>query len=795
MKKWIIKNNYNKSIKYHNNKLINNLLSSRGINDECEIDEFLYPDISKLHNPFLLRDMDNAIDRIDKAIKKRQKIVIYGDYDVDGITSTAILFRAFKKLGVDASYYIPERMSEGYGINNSAIDYIKSLQTDLIITVDCGITSIDEVEYAKSLGMDIIITDHHECKDALPATIVINPKRADCAYPNKCLAGCGIAFKLVQALWIRYNLYGFEDFLDIAAIGTIADIVELRGENRIIVKNGLARINNSDKCGIKALKAVAEINDKITSYNVAFQIAPRINAVGRLSDAKIAVELFVTNDYDKALQIAKFLDMENRRRQEIEENILIEAIQLVESSVNLKNDKVIVLESKSWHHGVVGIVASKLVERYNRPVILLCNETGKCRGSGRSINGFNLFESLCECDELILKYGGHEMAAGLTIEEKNISELRNRLNTYGGRLDEEIFLGKIFADVMTDNDDINMETAEVLKLFEPYGNGNPSPVLYFEDLKLVDMRGIGNKGQHLKIHFEKQGNIYDGIMFNGSNEFLNRKLEKVDIMYNLDINEWKNNKSLQFMVKGMRANPKNIMDACYEDYYRYIRFMFNEKEMDYNFADINFINFDETFLKNFVYFNKGYILVSTIEALRKIEFVFDNLSISFNSNNGQGPQVIVCENVENIETYDNDVLIYDFLPGLYEYGVLANKTQGTIYNFYDETSTSLIDNLIDNIKIDKKVLQSFFEDLYISEIVGSIKELSQKYDRNPFVIYKMVMQLRDKAYVEVLVKNEILKIKIKDETLKYEDIYAIEDKSIEKLLELKNKLVNYHKGE
>lgn len=788
MKKWIIKGSYNSTIEYHGNKLINSLLSSRNICDEVEIEDFFHPNISKLHNPFLLTDMDKAIDRIDRAIEKRQKLVIYGDYDVDGITSTAILFRAFQKLGADVSYYIPDRMSEGYGINKGAIDYIKSLQTDLIITVDCGITAIDEVNYTKSLGMDIIITDHHECKENIPETIVINPKRKDCTYPNKNLAGCGIAFKLVQALWLRYNLLGFEDFLDLAAIGTIADIVELRDENRIIVKNGLMKINRSDKCGIKALKSVSEIGDTINTYNVAFQIAPRINAVGRLSDAKIAVELFVTNDYDKALQIAKFLDMENKRRQKIEENILNEALKMVEEQVNLKTDKVIVLLSEKWHHGVVGIVASKLVERFNRPVILLCGEGDTCKGSGRSIPGFNLFNGLTLCNDLLIKFGGHEMAAGLTIKIKAVEELRQRLNDFGNKLDSEIYIEKIHAEVKTETEDISMDTAELLKLFEPYGNGNPSPLLYMEDLKLVDMKGIGSEGQHLKVNLEKDGFKYDGILFNGSSSFLNRKMDKVDILYNLEINEWKNNRNLQFLLKGIRQNSCYLKDTLKENYFRYVKFMFSENEEDYNFENIKFIKKDLEFFKEFIHLNWGYVLVSSYKALEELNFIFDYIEINPNKNIGNKGQVIVCPDIENIETLNNDILIYDFLPGLYEYNKLASKTTGNIYNFVSDDTINILDDFINTIKVDDDILEHILRDLEKGEITCSVKDLSIKYNRNPYLVYKLIMFLKDNNYADIFIKNDILKIRLKKAELNKLESGNGNDIHVTKIIDLKTKL-------
>lgn len=792
MKKWIIKNSNNETKKIHKNNLISKLLSGRGMNDEHMVDEFLHPDISKLYDPFLLKDMDAAVSRIDRAIKKGQKIAIYGDYDVDGITSTSILFIALKKLGVDATYYIPERLNEGYGINEKAITYLKSLQTELIITVDCGITSIKEVEYTKSLGMDIIITDHHECKDAIPETIVINPKRKDCIYPNKNLAGCGIAFKIVQALWITYNLSGVEEFLDIAAIGTIADIVDLRGENRIIVKNGIEKINNSQKCGIKALKLVSEIGDNINSYNISFQIAPRINAVGRLSDAKIAVELFTTNDYDKALQIAKFLDMENRQRQKIEEEILNDVMQMIKEKIDIRTDRVIILASSKWHNGVVGIVASKIVERFHRPVILLCidnNDNTRCKGSGRSISGFNLFDSLCSCDDLLLKYGGHEMAAGVTLETKNVDEFRNRLNSFCNDIDPDIFLDKIYAEVETDTMNISMETAEALKLFEPYGNGNPSPLLYLKNIKILSMKGIGNKEQHLKMSFEKNGNVYNGIFFNGS-EFLINKYNMVDIMYNLDINEWNNNKSIQLKLKDIRANFKWTKETLEGNYYKFIKLMLTTRDCEYNFDEINFIKKDMKFLLDFVYFNRGYILVSNINSIKEIELILQNFEINPNVNIGAKSQFIICPNVENIEFSDNEILIYDFLPGLYEYKHLADKAGGKVYNFYDSNSIESIEYFTKEIQIDEDLIGKFNKDLLNSEITGTIKELASKYNKNLYVIYRMLTLLREKNIADILIKNDIFKIRAKHLNVYHKIDFMEKDPFIEKLLKLKLKFIS-----
>lgn len=757
MKKWIIRDRLSKDTVIHSNKLISNLLLSRGITTRESVNDFLNPDLGRLHNPFLMKDMERAVERIDAAIKKREKVVIYGDYDVDGITSTSILYRAFKKLGVDISYYIPDRMNEGYGLNLNAVDYLKSIASNLIITVDTGISAIKEVEYVKSLGMDIIVTDHHECKEVIPDTIVINPKRKDCTYPCKSLAGCGIAFKLVQALWIYYGLSGFEDSLDIAAIGTIADVVELKDENRIIVKHGLDRVAVSEKCGIKALKAVAGIGDNISSYGVAFQIAPRINAVGRLSDAKIAVELFTTSDYDKALQIAKYLDQENKNRQRIEEEILSEAMDKISMEVDLKSDRVIVLSSSKWHIGVIGIVASRLVERYNRPVILIGEEDNLGRGSGRSIAGFNLFENLSQLSDFLVKFGGHELAAGLTIEIDYIEEFRKRLNELAAKVPAEVFAQKLYIDMEVTSEEATLGTAEILKLFEPYGAGNPSPVFSMEELSVVYKRGVGNNEQHLKMSLEKDECRYDAIMFNGSKEFLDKEWNYIDIVFNMDINEWNNNKNLQFLIKDMKPHTSWVSERIFSDYYRYIKFLVNDRVEDFDFNGIDFIKYDLEFLKSFAYFKRGYILVSSVESLSELEFLFDYLALSGNVNSGLDPQIIVCPRVESIDFGNNEILIYDFLPGQYEYRILKSRSQSTIYNFTDNI-LDRVEKLHEDISLNKDLILSFCKKVSANEFVGRIKDIADLMEINVYKAYKLVMFLKENSYARVLVKGDLIKI-------------------------------------
>ena len=368
---------------------------------------FLNPDYSRLYNPFLLKDMDKAVNRILSALENKEKIIIYGDYDVDGITSTSILFLFLKENGAIVDYYIPNRMEEGYGLNLEAINKIKDKGTDLIITVDTGITAVNEVALAKELGMDVIITDHHECQAEVPqAYAVIDPKQEDCSYPFKLLAGVGVSFKLIQALAKKLNNENsICKYMDIVSVGTVADIVPLIDENRILVKKGFEDIPNTQNIGLDALLKVSGYKGgPVTTGLIGFALGPRLNASGRIGDAKRGIELLITNDKEKAKMIADELNEENKNRQAMEQEIFNEAISLIEKEFDIKNTKVIVIAGEGWHQGVIGIVASKIVEKYYRPTILLTIEDGIAKGSARSVEGFNIFEALCESSQFLTKF-------------------------------------------------------------------------------------------------------------------------------------------------------------------------------------------------------------------------------------------------------------------------------------------------------------------------------------------------------------------------------------------------------
>ena len=390
---------------------------SRKMDNAETIDKFLNSTLDDLNDPFLLKDMNLAVKRIAKAIENKEKILIYGDYDVDGVTSTSVLYKFLKSQNAWVDYYIPNRFEEGYGFSQSSVEKIINMQVDLVVTVDCGTTSIEETGMLMEKGIDVVVTDHHECKEELPSVkALVNPQRPDCMYPHKNLSGVGVAFKLIKALSFEMNIQINQlEFLDLVALGTIADVMPLTGENRILVKYGIKKINNTSNVGLKSLmKEVGIFGKKITSRDIGYIIAPRLNAAGRIGDAAMVVELLTTEDEVKANEIASKLNEHNKKRQEIETEIFEEVISKIEKESYIKKSSIMVVSGRDWHQGVIGIVASKVVEKYNKPCILITVSDGIGKGSGRSVEGINLFNALTSCKETLEKFGVHEMAVGLT---------------------------------------------------------------------------------------------------------------------------------------------------------------------------------------------------------------------------------------------------------------------------------------------------------------------------------------------------------------------------------------------
>lgn len=535
-------------------KVTAQLLSNRGIDDPEEARAFLGCSLSSCHDPHLFKDMDHAVARIRKAIRGREKILVYGDYDVDGMTSAALLYTALKKLGASVETYIPNRLEEGYGLNINAIKKAQKSGAGLIITVDCGIGSFKEIEYANAIGIDVIVTDHHEIVEGrLPAAYaIINPLQESCGYPFKHLAGVGLAYKLAKTLYEGTSFFA-EDFLDLVSLGTIADIVPLKGENRILAKHGLDELNKRTRVGLEALTEVSGLSGKdISSGHIGFILGPRINAMGRIGSPQKALELLLTEDREEALKLAKVLNTENRNRQKIEAGILEEVLSKIEREVNFKHHKVIVLASEKWHPGVIGIVASKIAERYFRPTILISLDGKAGKGSGRSIGSFNLFDALIGCRDLLSAFGGHEAACGITIEKEKIAEFRDRINAMSGQdMDKEVFSPQLDIDM---DIQLNMLTEDVIGEIEslaPFGEENPRPVFSSRNLVIKDgPRQIGRNG--FKMLVTDNMVTCEAVSFGRGGIEAPKRGSGVDLAYVPSMNNWQGVQSIQLELKDIK---------------------------------------------------------------------------------------------------------------------------------------------------------------------------------------------------------------------------------------------------
>lgn len=531
-------------------ELLATVLVNRGIVNDEEIRVFLNPTRSDFHDPYLMPDMEIAVERIIKAIDNQEKVIIYGDYDVDGITSITVLKKFLKTCGLEADYYIPNRLSEGYGLNKAAIDYIKEKEYTLIITVDCGISGIEEIEYANSLGIETIVTDHHEPMELLPpAVAIVDLKRKDNdTYPFKSLAGCGVVFKLTQALGMRLGIDEKEylKYLDIVCVGTISDIVPLVDENRVIAKLGLKLVEVTRNPGLKALLNASGYK-VVNSNTISFGIAPRINACGRMGYEEEALKLFLTENLVQASEITERLNKYNRDRQEIEKNIYDEAIKMMEKEDS--NAQSIVLGSNNWHHGVIGIVSSKITEMYFKPSILICFEGEDGKGSGRSIPGFDLHEALAEIAKYLEKYGGHEMAVGLSLKKNNFNRFKEAFEKYVEEKDITGIVPIIEIDKQISLKDIDSNIVKQLDLLEPFGEANRRPIFVYKNLKIDSIRALSD-GKHLKMTLKDGNTIVNAIGFNMgqlSKEYMIG--DRIDVVGTLEINAYNGREMVQINVK------------------------------------------------------------------------------------------------------------------------------------------------------------------------------------------------------------------------------------------------------
>ncbi|MBO5477392.1 MAG: single-stranded-DNA-specific exonuclease RecJ [Clostridia bacterium] len=539
---------------YNVSEIMAKLLVSRNIEFD-EIDNFLNGTLEDLNDPYEIKDMDKLVERIDRAIKDKEKICIYGDYDVDGITSITIMYQFLTKLGADVMYYLPDRLIEGYGINNNALDEIKKKNVSLIVTVDCGITAVDEVEHAKEIGLDICITDHHECAEILPkALAIVNPKRKDDNYSFKMLAGVGVAFKCLVAIAKKYNLDKNEylRYLDIVSIGTISDIVPLVGENRIISRYGLKMMEKTENIGLKALLKLVNYKE-IDSMMVSFGMAPRINACGRMGNASAAVKLLLEKDERTAERIALELDNLNQERKDVESVIFEEALETIERN-HLDKKNSIVLYKNSWHNGVIGIVASRLVNMYYKPVILLTKEHGLIRGSGRCPAGFSIYDALTECKDKVTQFGGHELAAGLSLEEEMIPDFVEAFEVAAANQKDGISEQIIDIDAQIERKDLNIQIIKDIRNLKPYGQSNQMPLFIYKGLKVNAIRTIKDD-KHLKLVLRDDKSLIDAVGFSmGSRRDEIRIGDRVDVVGNVELNSYNTPKTIQIVLQDFKKS-------------------------------------------------------------------------------------------------------------------------------------------------------------------------------------------------------------------------------------------------
>lgn len=556
---------------------IQQILNKRGISDLEQVDKFLYPSMDDLHSPYLLNDMEKAVERISECKSTQKHIVIYGDYDVDGITSTSILYMFLKKAEYNISYYIPNRQTEGYGLNKEALAKIATY-ADLVITVDTGIAAVEEVDFANDLGLDMIITDHHECQEQLPkAYCIINPKRKDSTYPFDALAGVGVTFKLIHAIAIDQQIEeSIWEYMDLVALGTIADVVPLTNENRVMSYLGFQRMQNTGHIGLKELINViceGSIKDKISSNIIAYQIGPRINAAGRLSDAKKGVELLTTQDIVTARALAQDLNNENKKRQDMEAHILEQAENYIQQHIDIEKEKVLIVVGKQWHHGVIGIVASKLMSKYYRPTIVLTEEEGILSGSARSIEGFNIFEAIYQTKDYLLRFGGHEMAAGLSLDKLYFNTFKTCINRYADVfIDEQMLIPCLDIDLELNINEIDLLLCETLEKLEPFGACNPVPIFSLR-ANIHYLQTIGQNDQHLKLTLEQDKQTIEALGFYKGYlaEYLSEG-EEIILACEVVKNIWNNKVSVQLRIKDIQSLEEEVLRSkYYMSLYEYLK--------------------------------------------------------------------------------------------------------------------------------------------------------------------------------------------------------------------------------
>lgn len=796
-KKWTLKhmgsvNDNDLSKKLKISPQISQILKNRYIDNEKDAEIFMNPSLEYLRDPFLMKDMKKAVDRIKKAIKNNENIWIYGDYDVDGVSSTSILCIYFDSINYPINYYIPNRLEEGYGINEESIKHIHSQGCNLMISVDCGITSVKEIDLANELGFDVIITDHHECQSEIPnAYAVINQKQEDCNYPFDMLCGCGVAFKLIQALTakeeFKTSLY---NYIEIVTLATICDIVPLKDENRILVKNGLKLMSECKNIGLKELIKVCGVeSDKIKSSHIAFAIGPRINASGRLGYSKLGVELFTTKNQSKAKEIANMLEDKNNERQLIEAKMYQEAEAIIESNEKYKDDKVLVIAKEGWQHGIIGIVASKLTEKYYKPTILLTIEDGEATGSARSIKGFSIFDALVESKDLLNKFGGHDQAAGLALDSNKIEDLSYEVNQFAKyELNEEDLIENVNVEYELSEESIDLDLIEELHKLEPFGLSNPNPKFIVRDALLKNINVIGKNKQHLKFTIEKE-KTYSCIGFNmaylksGYNQG-----DKVDVLFQLDENNFMGKRSVQFLLKDMRlAHPKNpyANEKTVELFSKIIPDvdnLYNLGQIDEKAICEKFKNEDidecinETKNINiFDYLNKNTLVITNTingfyRALSDISLIDEEkcsgFDINYNVINTKNDklQLIFSPNIDKIDVKRyNNIILYDYLYNMGEYSYLCKNAnnESSIIKYYNKSDLLYLNNVIDNLIPDREEFKVVYKIALIQKnLEVNLVDIKGVFNTTPLKLFTIIKVFKELSLLDFDFKyDEVLKIK------------------------------------
>lgn len=548
-------------------RIIAQLLLQRGIETFQQAEAFFRPNLNEIHDPFLMKDMDKAVDRVNLAFKNQEKILLFGDYDVDGTTAVALLYSFFQSKYENVDFYIPDRYSEGYGVSIQGIDFAHKNDFSLIISLDCGIKSIDKVAYAKEKGIDFIVCDHHNPGKILPEGIILDPKRSDCSYPYKELSGCGVGFKLAQALSIRNNWSKEElyEYLDLVAVSIGADIVPITGENRVLCYHGMLRLNNNPRLAFRELIMIAKRPFPVTLTDVVFIIAPRINAAGRLRSGRHSVELMISEEYDTIQKIASEINNDNMERRVLDQQITFEALEQIENDDTHSTRKSTVVFHESWHKGVVGIVASRLIERHFRPTIVLTESNGLITGSARTVNDFDIHEALLKCEDLLEQFGGHRHAAGLTMQLDNLKKFQERfekivsenISTEDLSPEENVDIEIHFDEIFTP-DENRMKIPRlkrILNQLEPHGPGNMKPVFMSRNVFTIDVRLL--KEEHLKLSMTQPNSdlVLEGIAFKmADKQELVASGLPFDVIYTLETNKWQDKETLQLNIKDIRAS-------------------------------------------------------------------------------------------------------------------------------------------------------------------------------------------------------------------------------------------------